>query len=153
MLELLDHSLQHEQLLWGSHTITGVLSSLPGRIDMATESKREYMRNYMKGRMINPAFREEQARYKKQWRKDNRDLVRSILAAFRKNGCRLCAEKEPCCLEAHHLIDKDFTVGGSKSKYSATRVETELRKCVCLCSNCHKKVHAGIISKPPQAVG
>ena len=42
---------------------------------------------------------------------------------------------------------KDFNIGMAQSrKISPARVEAELAKCVCLCMNCHAKVHAGIIT-------
>lgn len=60
-------------------------------------------------------------------------------------GCRFCGEKEPCALDLHHLDgeQKDLSVsrlyGGSRS-----RLKAEVRKCVVLCANCHRKHHAGV---------
>ena len=36
----------------------------------------------------------------------------------------------------------DFPSNGA----SAKRVLAELAKCICVCENCHRKIHAGLIS-------
>src|SRR5262245_49319603 len=69
--------------------------------------------------------------------------INAIKAA---NGCALCRETDPVCLEFHHPdpTTKKFDVGACTRL--CTRwgsVVEEIQKCVVLCSNCHKKVHAG----------
>lgn len=61
-------------------------------------------------------------------------------------GCKLCSEKESVCLEFHHLdsTQKDFEVSASRTR-SWVKIQAEIEKCVVLCSNCHRKVHAGIL--------
>lgn len=48
-------------------------------------------------------------------------------------------------LDFHHLdpSKKDFTI--SRSDMSKAEVIAEIRKCVCLCANCHRMVHAELI--------
>nr|DAV04229.1 MAG TPA: INTRON TRANSFERASE [Caudoviricetes sp.] len=41
-------------------------------------------------------------------------------------------------------VEKDFTIGKNRSKGKENLLK-EIKKCVCLCANCHRKVHAGII--------
>ena len=60
------------------------------------------------------------------------------------NGCQICNEPALCCIDFHHVVDKDFELGYARSK-SINRVLKELSKCICLCSNCHRKVHFGLI--------
>ena len=69
------------------------------------------------------------------------------LAWFRRDGCRLCGEREPLCLAAHHTdpAAKEFNIGEAvANKVGVKRITAELAKCVCLCHNCHAKVHGGI---------
>jgi hypothetical protein len=76
--------------------------------------------------------------------------VRKLIEVFRSGGCSLCQEKEPCCLSAHHEDDhdKEFSIGDATRKgFSPARVIKELAKCSCLCENCHRKVHAGVIRR------
>ena len=68
-----------------------------------------------------------------------------LLDKFKANGCLLCKEKEKCCLCAHHLdpSEKEFNIGTAGRVLAFERFVKELAKCVCLCHNCHTKVHAG----------
>lgn len=51
-------------------------------------------------------------------------------------------------LEFHHIdpTQKDFSPSASTA--SREIYVEELRKCVCICSNCHREVHAGITPIP-----
>lgn len=61
-------------------------------------------------------------------------------------GCKVCGEKEPVVLDLHHLDPSSKELEVSKTvNYSRERLKKEVRKCVVLCSNCHRKVHAGIL--------
>lgn len=60
------------------------------------------------------------------------------------NGCALCNEKEICCLDFHHLHNKKFLL--SRNEITCIKkIKEELKKCVCLCSNCHRKVHNNLL--------
>ena len=61
-------------------------------------------------------------------------------------GCRVCGEYDVVCLEFHHLdpSKKDFSIADAIThEWPWEKVLAEIRKCVCLCANCHRKVHAG----------
>ena len=64
-----------------------------------------------------------------------------------KTQCLICGETEPVCLDFHHKDpnEKDFTISKHVSR-SKENLLMEINKCVCLCANCHRKVHAGIIN-------
>ena len=66
---------------------------------------------------------------------------------IKSSGCTVCGEMAVCCLEFHHPdpTAKEFTIAQAKGRLSWERVQAEINKCVILCSNCHKKVHAGLI--------
>lgn len=69
------------------------------------------------------------------------------------NGCVLCEENDPVCLEFHHLDprEKDFYMGNARRKRWRDLI-SEMKKCTVLCSNCHKKVHArGTVIDPSMA--
>ena len=63
-------------------------------------------------------------------------------------SCTLCPEDDPTCLDFHHLdpSQKDMEVSSLFKRGSKERFEQELAKCICLCSNCHRKVHANKIT-------
>jgi predicted HNH restriction endonuclease len=64
-----------------------------------------------------------------------------------KTKCIICGESEPVCLDFHHINseDKEFTISKHRNRNKEWLL-TEINKCVCLCANCHRKVHAGIIN-------
>jgi hypothetical protein len=66
-----------------------------------------------------------------------------------KVSCKVCGEVEKCCLDFHHLYNKEVEISQLKTYKNQNKIakllESELAKCVVLCANCHRKVHAGII--------
>lgn len=98
--------------------------------------------------------------YNKKWYNDNRQhkvnqskTYRKIIREFVDNiktnkGCVKCGfNTHPSALDFHHPNkDKDFSVS---SKYGQTSINTlteEIKKCIVLCANCHRLVHAGILN-------
>jgi hypothetical protein len=66
--------------------------------------------------------------------------------------CHFCDESEPVCLDFHHLdgTTKEYNIGSmGYSTYSIDTIMKEVEKCVILCSNCHRKVHANILKLSP----
>lgn len=85
-----------------------------------------------------------------QYKKRNRaqrTKLRKRLAEWKSQGCMVCGYDR--CLDAidpHHLCDKEIRVGAIVAQtYSLARLERELEKCVPLCANCHRELHAGVI--------
>lgn len=65
-----------------------------------------------------------------------------------QSGCSLCEESEPVVLDFHHLhsVDKSDSISKMiRRRKTISEIQAEIDKCVILCSNCHRKVHAGII--------
>lgn len=63
--------------------------------------------------------------------------------------CLICKESEPVTLDLHHLDPLIKNESPSRMiGYSTESLKKEIRKCVVLCSNCHRKVHAGLIILP-----
>lgn len=72
---------------------------------------------------------------------------KTLVARYKRLcGCKLCGEQDPIVLDLHHLNPDEKDADPSKL-LSCTRekVKTEIRKCVVLCANCHRRVHAGTI--------
>lgn len=94
---------------------------------------------------------------KNGWQRSNSDQrrrseKRDWYASYKSNlSCLICGENEPVCLDFHHKNpdEKDFSIGARMSSgVSIERMIQEIEKCVVLCSNCHRKIHAGLISLP-----
>lgn len=61
--------------------------------------------------------------------------------------CKLCNYNNCFSALEFHQLDpskKEFSIGNDGQIRSWDRIKNELQKCVLLCSNCHKEVHAGI---------
>ena len=108
------------------------------------KAQNEYMREYRKLRMErDPEFKRKlngrtRARHEK---------MNSWFAQY-KTPCVICGEDEKCCIDFHHINDdtKISSVGTMVNQFKDKQlILDEMAKCVTLCSNCHRKVHAGVI--------
>lgn len=71
--------------------------------------------------------------------------INKLILKSKKNKCIVCGESEYCCLELHHIRDKQYNISQAVKKLPTRLFLRELDKCVCVCSNCHHKIHNGII--------
>ena len=65
-----------------------------------------------------------------------------------EKGCHFCDENARVCLDFHHIdpSTKSAHISELVSRGSPwERVLEEIDKCIVVCSNCHRKVHAGIL--------
>lgn len=66
---------------------------------------------------------------------------------YKGGSCISCNYDDyPGALDFHHLdpSKKDFSIGKVKHR-SLNTIKSELDKCILLCSNCHREIHAGYI--------
>lgn len=76
-----------------------------------------------------------------------RDLKQKSID-YKGGLCEVCGyDKCNSALEFHHKDpnEKDFSISNVKKYTFDERIKNELDKCVLLCSNCHREVHAGLI--------
>jgi len=67
-------------------------------------------------------------------------------------GCRACGFKAYAgALDFHHIdpSTKDMQAGRFSRKPTSYKLSKELNKCVLVCANCHRMIHAGVIECPP----
>ena len=64
-----------------------------------------------------------------------------LIFEWKSQGCTRCGESRPHVIDAHHVNpkEKDFMVGTVKRGIEITK--EELKKCIPLCSNCHRDFH------------
>ena len=77
--------------------------------------------------------------------KKRRRKVRLMAIEYKGGRCSRCGYNR--CIEAlefHHLDSskKDFGISARGYTRSWARVRAEIDKCVLLCSNCHRELHA-----------
>jgi len=98
---------------------------------------------------------EEHKRRKNEWYEKNKSLTvqRSREARERRKewynsimdskSCVKCGESDNACLDWHHTdpTQKDGSVSRLLSRRSKQTILEEIDKCICLCANCHRKLH------------
>lgn len=64
-----------------------------------------------------------------------------------KTPCVFCGESDPVCIDWHHIdpSQKSFAISFIKGKAKERTLE-EMKKCICVCASCHRKLHAGHLS-------
>ena len=119
---------------------------------------------YASAKKMPPRSREEINLLAREWRKKNHGRYIKLQMKYQKNrynkkkkiateiksgGCYLCDEKEKCALDFHHVLP-DTKENGTTSLLMLPRAkfDEELKKCIVLCSNCHRKVHYGSVYLP-----
>lgn len=88
---------------------------------------------------------------RKYWKKNKTQMKmrmaekkQEISAWKQARGCSVCGETEPWVLDMHHLDPREKESNSAQSATLKTFLK-EANKCVLLCSNCHRKVHAGVL--------
>ena len=83
--------------------------------------------------------------------KENRDKTKKrnkrLINRYKSMcGCKFCGEKTIVCLDFHHLDPSIKEDNLSKmDAVSIGKIKEEIRKCIVVCSNCHRKLHANLI--------
>jgi hypothetical protein len=92
------------------------------------------------------AIRTEKYRqqHKDKWKEQSKTHFqkrKNIINEWKSQGCAKCGDKRHYVIDAHHLdpIEKDFSIGTSVR--GVNMIKTELKKCIPLCSNCHREFH------------
>lgn len=106
------------------------------------KKRKEYQKKwYAKNRKKEIASANER---KKKYKVKVRDF---IVKDKISKGCAKCDEIEPCCLDYHHIKDnKETAIAKVLNKgWGQKRITEEIKKCIVVCSNCHRKLHANLI--------
>lgn len=77
--------------------------------------------------------------------KDSRHKKKVELVAYKGGKCEICGYSKCIqALEFHHLNpeEKDFNI--SSSSKSLNELKKEIDKCILVCANCHREIHANI---------
>lgn len=69
---------------------------------------------------------------------------RAIIDKAKSGGCELCGySKCLSALEFHHTCEnKVAEISDIKSN---AKMAAEIDKCICVCANCHREIHAGLV--------
>ncbi|MBN2585598.1 HNH endonuclease [Patescibacteria group bacterium] len=80
-----------------------------------------------------------------------RKRIKELVIEYKGGKCIICGySKCPAVLELHHLDEatKKFGLGMNGLTRSWERTRQEADKCILVCANCHREIHAGIVQLP-----
>ena len=118
--------------------------------------RKEYLKEYCE------THKSDKKQYDALYREKNREHIRKRDAKYNEkkrewyrdfknkiNICSFCGDEFPsCCIDFHHLSrfeGKEVKLSRLDSYTKRKEFVVEARKCVPLCSNCHRLVTYGII--------
>jgi hypothetical protein len=82
---------------------------------------------------------------KERIRKRARDEQKRVYEFYKRikrlQKCSKCGDDRWYVIDFHHRLDKDKAVSQIASEGSIRKLKEELRKCIPLCSNCHRELH------------
>ena len=71
-------------------------------------------------------------------------LVEFLNDIKNNSKCCRCGEDHPACLDFHHKDSSKKIIEVSKAVrngWSLDKIKREIKKCIILCANCHRKLH------------
>jgi len=93
----------------------------------------------------------DRAEYIKQAVAKRRKKVRAMVVEYKGGSCIFCKYRKCIgALELHHLDSskKDFGLSAHGLTKSWAKMRKEADKCILICANCHREVHARIVQLP-----
>jgi len=109
--------------------------------------RKEYMKQY--GKEWYQQNKEKHCLAAKRRRNKHREEVKQFVNEYKASkGCCKCFENETICLDLHHVGNDKITDISStiKNCWNKEEILNEIKKCVVICANCHRKLHSGLIS-------
>jgi len=95
----------------------------------------------------------DRAEYLKKAVTKRRRKLKVMLVEYRGGKCQICGySKTPWALDLHHIDEKKKEFGMSVRGLTRSweRLKQEADKCVLVCANCHREIHAGITQLPKE---
>lgn len=77
-----------------------------------------------------------------------RKKIKDVLIDYKGGKCQICGYKRyRGALEFHHINpdEKEFGISKDGNTRSLEESKKEADKCVLVCANCHREIHAGLI--------
>lgn len=92
-------------------------------------------------------------RGKEKWHEKDRQKRAEFNRRW-KHPCEKCGEPRLYLIQFHHIdpATKSFCIGAQATAKKEELLTAEVKKCVCLCSNCHDEFHYFYGNKPEKPV-
>lgn len=95
----------------------------------------------------------DRAEYMRKAVSERRKKLREMAREYKGGKCVICGYKKYSgALDFHHLnpTKKDFGLSTRGLTRSWEKIKKEIDKCVLVCANCHRELHAGIAQLPKE---
>jgi len=95
----------------------------------------------------------QRAEYLKKAVATRRKKLKALAIEYKGGKCLFCGyNKCNDVLDFHHIIskEKEFGLSVRGLTRSWNKIKKELDKCVLVCANCHRELHAGILQLPKE---
>jgi len=93
----------------------------------------------------------DRAEYLKKAVANRRRRLKAMVIEYKGGKCIICGyEKCVWALDLHHVdgSKKEFGLSVRGLTRSWDKVQREVNKCVLVCANCHREIHAGAVQLP-----
>jgi hypothetical protein len=93
----------------------------------------------------------DRAEYLKRAVTERRRKLKTMVVEYRGGKCVVCGySKCIWALDLHHRdeTEKEFGLSARGMTRSWEKIKQEADKCVVLCANCHREIHAGVAQLP-----
>lgn len=95
----------------------------------------------------------DRAEYMRKAVSARRKKLREMARESKGGKCLICGYNRcSAALDFHHRDpkQKDFSLSVRGLTRSWENIQKEIKKCVLICANCHREVHAGITQLPKE---
>ena len=130
----------------GKEPSSGVLTRLVLRGYVKKEGRNEYLITpdgvEVLVELNNKTERKKDENGKIKTKRDDIKKGKEYRQKWREQGCFVCRELNPICIDAHHIDRMEKNDVYFLSKRGGIEImKKELDKCIPLCKNCHAKIH------------
>jgi hypothetical protein len=86
-------------------------------------------------------YRKDNLHKWRQYDKNRHLKIKEAVNKWKSQGCAKCGDKRHYVIDAHHLdpSKKEYAIGDAST--GPDKIQLELKKCIPLCSNCHREFH------------
>lgn len=106
------------------------------------QRNREFYHKHKNDPAYKESLRKTKEKHGEEWKAKDRARRKAFNEKW-KRPCEKCGENRLYLIQFHHIdpSTKSFCIGANVSSKKENILEKEVKKCVCLCSNCHDEFH------------
>ena len=98
----------------------------------------------------------DRAEYLKQAVTKRRRKLKQLIVEYKGGKCIICGyNRSAWAFDLHHVDGslKEFGLSVRGLTHSWEKLKQEADKCVLVCANCHREIHAGFSQLPEEILG